>query len=343
MSADSPFLQMKDARSAARRKERAADIDADSPSARDDWADVAELGFRILSKQGKDLEAASWMIEALLRLDGFAGLYTGFIVAAGLVRQFWDGVFPLPDEDGNDGRLSPFVMLNGLGGEGALIQPIRKVALTAGAEPFSFWQYEQAQEISQISDAGKRDARLGAGGASLEAFLAAAQMTPAAFYVSLVAQLEAALAAVDDLSAAFSERVGVDAPPAGAIRSALNSALDAVRTFAADKLAQAEALTALGAEDNAGEDPESATEGRDGATPSAKGAISNREHALRQLLDVAAFFRKQEPHSPISYTLEEIVRRARLPLDKLLEELIVDTDARRYFYLAAGLRPPEPQ
>ena len=43
-------------------------------------------------------------------------------------------------------------------------------------------------------------------------------------------------------------------------------------------------------------------------------AIRTREDAFRTLLKVAEFFRKTEPHSPISYTLEELVRRGRLPL-----------------------------
>ncbi len=65
-----------------------------------------------------------------------------------------------------------------------------------------------------------------------------------------------------------------------------------------------------------------------------------REQALLQILEIARFFRINEPHSPISYVLEETVRRARMSMTELLDELIVDHDARRYFYVASGIRPP---
>lgn len=341
-SSASPFLRMKDARASARRKERALDVDPDAASPDEDWNEVAKAGFEILSQHAKDLEVAAWMIEALVRLDGYAGLWTGAVMAQGLVRKYWDGIFPLPDEDGNEPRLGPFTALNGVNNDGTLIQPLRKVPLTAGSDPFSFWQYEQAVEISHITDAAKRDARLASGGIKLENFEAAVQTTPFAFYKSTIEALEQSLKAVADLSDAFSERVGVDAPPAGAIRGALNAVLDAIRVFAAGKLDQATAQDAAAQTPEAGEAAtadESAPAATEGA-PVPSGRPRTRAQALQQLLQIAAYFRETEPHSPISYTLEEAVRRSRLSLDQLLEELIVDTDARKYFYLASGLRAP---
>ncbi|HRJ61982.1 MAG TPA: type VI secretion system protein TssA, partial [Azospirillaceae bacterium] len=73
------------------------------------------------------------------------------------------------------------------------------------------------------------------------------------------------------------------------------------------------------------------------------GVIASREDAFRALLQIADFFRKTEPHSPISYTLEEAVRRGRMTLAELLEELITDESARKHFLVASGVRPPEPK
>ncbi|TCT02464.1 type VI secretion system protein ImpA [Aquabacter spiritensis] len=337
---------MKDARANARRKERVLDVDPDSPLATEDWSEVAETGFEILSQVGKDLEVAAWLIEALVRVDGFAGLCTGLVVARGLVANFWDAIYPLPDEDGNEPRLAPFIALNGANNDGTLVQPLRKIPLL-GAEPIGLWQYEQAVEVSQISDAAKRDARIAAGALKLEDFQAAVQGTPAGFFKTLVQEIEEALVAVGALSDAFSERVGIDAPPAGAIRNLLTTTLDAVRVFAETKLQQAADAQAT-ADLAAPPDGETAASAEDvendpGASSSSQvpsGRPRNRNQALQQLLLLAAYFRETEPNSPISYTLEEAVRRCRMPLNELLEELIVDTDARRYFYLAAGLRLP---
>jgi len=42
------------------------------------------------------------------------------------------------------------------------------------------------------------------------------------------------------------------------------------------------------------------------------------------LLEVAKFFRQTEPHSPLPYLLERVVRWGKMPLPLLLRELIQD-------------------
>lgn len=347
ISPTSAFLALKDARAAARRKERARDIDADAPAAFEEWEQVARLAYDIIAEQGKDLEVCAWMIEALLRLDGFTGLRTGAEVARGLVETFWDNIFPLPDEDGNEPRLAPFIALNGASSDGTLIQPLRKVPLTPGAEGVPLWQYEQALEVSRIGDAGKREARIAAGALALDVFNMTVQEGSAGFYAALIAQIDGALASLNALSDAFTMRVGADAPPAGAIRALLEANREAVQVFAADKLAQAAAARAHdvahqheGDAEGAMEEADAEGEGEAGTGLPARRPVT-REQALGQVLEIARFFRTSEPHSPISYVLEEAVRRARMSMNELLDELIVDRDARRYFYLASGIRPPE--
>ena len=44
---------------------------------------------------------------------------------------------------------------------------------------------------------------------------------------------------------------------------------------------------------------------------------------------IATFFREREPNSPTGYTLQTLIRRARLPLADLLQELIPDEAVRR--------------
>src|SRR5262245_60195763 len=74
---------------------------------------------------------------------------------------------------------------------------------------------------------------------------------------------------------------------------------------------------------------------------SAGGDLGSREEAFATLLRVAEFFRRSEPHSPVSYTLEELVRRGRMSLPDLLSELINDPTQRRNYYVVAGMKPPE--
>ncbi|MGQ3674517.1 type VI secretion system protein TssA [Xanthobacter sp. TB0139] len=344
---NSLYYQAKDGRAAARRIERSNDVEGDTSIPYTEWEGVADACAQILADGGKDLEVATWLIEALVRLRGFAGLHSSLLVAAGLVTRYWDDVFPLPDEDSPEPRLTPFINLNGQDGVGTLIQPLRKCAVTSPETGLQFWQYEQAVEISQISDESRRSARLSSGGMDLEVFTQAVQQTPAEFYGALSSQIEASLAALNTLSDAFADKVGHDAPPAGAIRAILNATQDAIRVFAADKLEQFAASNAASSEEmaegeatEAGDEAEGTTQAAQPGNSISKEAPFSREDALRQLLKIAAYFRENEPHSPISYTLEEIVRRGRMPLTQLLDELIIDEDARRYFYIASGLKPP---
>ena len=63
--------------------------------------------------------------------------------------------------------------------------------------------------------------------------------------------------------------------------------------------------------------------GRVAASP---GQIVSREDALRALGEIANFFRRTEPHSPLSYTLDEAVRRGRMTWPELLAEVVADTE-----------------
>ena len=122
------YLRLKDARAQARTAERTAEAAGDPVVVPPAWATVRALAVELLGAHAKDLEVAAWLIEALVRLDGFAGLARGFRLTEALVARFWPDVRS-NDEDDAQGRVSPLAGLNGIGGEGALIQPIRMVAL----------------------------------------------------------------------------------------------------------------------------------------------------------------------------------------------------------------------
>lgn len=352
-SPTSPYFKVKDARAAARAIERSMDADDETGGGLlAEWRTILDISPKILQAKAKDLEVTAWYIEALLRQHGFAGLRDGFLLAAGLVDAYWDGLFPLPDEDEEriPALVSPFEGLNGASGEGTLIQPIRKVTITRGSEKaFAYWQYEQALEVSKITDASRKQARIAAGAVSWEDFEKSVRETDARHFQSLVEDLEGCLAAFETLNTVLDAKAGRNAPPAGNIRSVLNAVLDAVRYAARDKLAlvaQADAdaaavAAAAPAPDAAGAAGPGAASAAVRTAVAAPGPLATREDAFRLLLQVADFFRRNEPHSPISYTLEEVVRRGRLPLPDLLQELITDDEKRRYFFIASGIKPPE--
>jgi type VI secretion system protein ImpA len=81
--------------------------------------------------------------------------------------------------------------------------------------------------------------------------------------------------------------------------------------------------------------------GGDGSTGGASpGAVTGREQALRRLAEVAAWFRHNEPNSPIGFTLDEAAQRARLEWPDLVAELISDETARQTLLTSAGMKRP---
>ena len=65
--------------------------------------------------------------------------------------------------------------------------------------------------------------------------------------------------------------------------------------------------------------------------------MRSREQAINQLQSVADFFRETEPHSPVSYTIEQVIRWCGMPLPELLAELISDGDAKRSYFRLVGI------
>lgn len=68
-------------------------------------------------------------------------------------------------------------------------------------------------------------------------------------------------------------------------------------------------------------------------------SIGSREEAFELLLAVARYFRRTEPHSPISMAIETMVRRGRMDFSELLAELLPEQQARNAVLTAAGIQP----
>lgn len=341
-SPNSLYYRTKDARNAARSAERAAVEIGGAPP--EEWGTVADTAGEILGGHGKDLEIAAWLIEALLRQDGFAGLRDGLKVMTGLVTGFWESCYPELDEDGVEGKVSAVAGLNGSGAVGTLIQPIRLVPLTQGSQgSFSLWNYEQATDLAKVTDSNRRQERIDNGAVTMEQFMESVADTPAAFFGETQSAIVEALAALADMSAAFDAVAGVDAPPVSALRELLEEISRSITHFAADKLAVANYSATS-------DDPAPADEGEAAAAAGETTTVvvrktegyQSREEALAELSRIAAYFRKTEPHSPMSYTLDDAVRRARMSLPELLLELVEDPSHLQRILLAAGIKPPEP-
>lgn len=326
------YYLIKDARTAARAAERQSA--AGDTEARADWRPVLKHGEIALAQKTKDLEIAAYMIEALVRVHGFAGLRDGLQLARGLVENFWDGLYPLPDEDGMDTRVAPISSLSGDEAEGVLIQPIAMAPITDGSGdgPYALFHYQQVAAMDQMTDEEARARRAEQSGVSRGKIQQAASETSTEYFVDLVDDLKKCNEEFDALCNALAERCDGRGPPASNLRDTLNACLDAVRDIGRGKLPL----------DGGGEPAQEDSAGSTAAAASGPpGAIRTRDDALQTLLRVSDFFRRTEPHNPISYALEQAVRWSRMPLPDLMMELIPDESARASLFRHIGIRPPD--
>jgi type VI secretion system protein ImpA len=73
-----------------------------------------------------------------------------------------------------------------------------------------------------------------------------------------------------------------------------------------------------------GEVAEGGASGAAGRSGGAAGSVQGRRDALRRLAEIAAFFQRTEPHSPVAYLVQRAVKWGNMPLDGWLEDVIKD-------------------
>ena len=332
-SPSSVYYQLKDVRTTARNSERKAlNEEGETEPNISDWMTIIKQAPGIIATQSKDLEVAAWLIEALARTSGFQGIKEGFELAKGLIDTFWEHLYPLIDEDGIETRLSPLIGLNGYGGDGTLIKPLTYIFITEGRDfgPFATWQYDQAFEIERIADPDKKQQRISSGAVSMEQLRGAAAQTSPLFFRKLKKEVDDALNTWQELTASIDTYTASEPQPTSNIKNALQRIQEAIIQIAGDALADPE-------EETTEEEESDNSEGAASSSNKPKG-LSDRQAALKAIADAASYFRRTEPHSPISYLLEQAVRWSSMQLPDLMEELISDNSARDNLFRLAGIR-----
>ncbi|HEY6981170.1 type VI secretion system protein TssA [Reyranella sp.] len=333
---NSIYFRLRDARAGARDAERQAETrEGDDEGQTALWRPVAALAIGALKSNSKDLEVATWLTEALVRTAGLRGLAAGASVIAGLTDRYWEGVFPMPDEHGMETRLAAVAGLSGQGADGTLMQPLRKTILfrRPDGSPFSVWQYQATLELSAVSDPARRAQRVEAGVMPFDDVEKEARLAGAAHWSAQRDMLAEAIASWKEMERVLDEKAGQASPSGNRVRELLQLMLEISSRFAPQ-----DAATDRGAASNDG-----ASAGNGAAPMSAPGSIGGREQALQQLADVAAWFKRNEPNSPIGFTLDEAARRARLAWPELVAELVSDETARQALLTSAGMKRPEEQ
>ena len=340
-SPTSIYFRLRDARAEARDAEKQADETPGDESAPTFWRAVQSLAAKALAENAKDLEVATWLIEALVRTAGLPGLSAGAIVITGLIERYWDDVYPTPDEDGIETRVRPLAGLSGQGYDGTLMQPLRKSALfnRMDSSPFGVWRYLASLELSGISDNARRAQRIEAGVVPFDVLEREARAAGVRHWAAKRAEISGALESWTAMGAALDSRAGSDSPSTNRVRDLLQMMLEVCNRFApAEETPAADEPDAAGA----GAGPADGQAGTGGTPAGAPGVIATRDQALRQLDAIAAWFKRSEPNSPIAYVLDEAARRGRMSWPDLMAELISDETTRHALLSSLGIKPPSP-
>lgn len=226
-----------------------------------DWKFVVRRCSELLATRTKDLQLAAWLLEAHARTGGMAALGDALAVMAGLCERYWEGVYPLPDEDGNERRI------------GIVHWVVARLACLL-------------KELPAIGN-----------GAALD-------------------DVRACLTALDVLSAVLDLRLGGEGPSVSKARSAIEDVLARCTPASGSGAASAGSMP-VPIERVVPPLPALATEG----------ASMQREQALAQLRQLAGFFRRTEPHSPVAYLVEKAAQWGEQPLHAWLRAVIKDDAA----------------
>jgi type VI secretion system protein ImpA len=335
------FREVRDLRNDARRLERKVDDgsaeDRDAGDLLQKWPKVVSKGEEILTQWSKDLEIVAYLVEAYARLDGFAGVARGFRIARELVENYWDYLYPQPDEYGLATRVLPLTWLNGSENEGSLIGPLTRIPLAEGTSkgPFALWQYRQAMELVSTTDPAGREDRIRQGAATREQIDQACNETsnPYKFFPKLIADIEDCQREFKELDRLLTAKCGMEhAPPTSQITTTLQACLEAAGDIG--KKWRDGPPTPVG-ENGQGEYTVGST--KQGGTGF---GLSTRDDAFRILLSVADFFERTEPQSLIPAQLRRVVEWGKLAPQDLFARVIEDTSALEQMYKLVGIQRP---
>jgi len=358
----SQYYRLKEVRTRTRADERSALIGIDSDETINDfareWDPIKNEIPAILAQESKDLEYCAWLIEALCRTDGFAGLTAGFKLAHQLISDFWDGLYPSPDEDGLETRIAPLLGLNGFEGEGVLLMPILSIPLVASGsgERFATWQIEQASQLNSLS-ADKQKAKIADGAISLKQIKEALAEVSDAELINLKNDIDESIEVFSELADKMDEVMLGDPQPTSKISDKLQScqSIFAFITTERFNVINAQADHAEPEQDDSQDiDSLDEAENNNSAVQPAQvksvngydfmqmdQSLNNRQEAIKALHKIEQYFRTTEPHSPISYAIAQAIRWSELSLPELLAELVSDVNARTDYFKLTGINQGE--
>ena len=281
-----------------------------------DWTAVSNLAIEALQVKTKDIQIGVWLVEALVKRHGFAGLRDGLRFLRQLEEVFWETLHPVIEDGDAEPRAAPLEWMNE-----KLPATIRAVPVTRLYEGIahSWIQWDESRTVENLLRQNPEAAQdeLKEGKVSGEQFDRAVASTPRAYYETLLADIDEAFEAWEQLDRTNDEKFGRQSPSLLGVKKTLED----VRALVDSITRRKRELEPDPAADTGVAGTSAAARGDERI---GDGVLTDRATALRQLAAVAAFFRRTEPHSPVSYLVQRAVQWGAMPLEEWLREVIND-------------------
>lgn len=298
-----------------------------------DYRRVIELADDALKNKSKDLQIAAWFSEALTKQFGFAGLRDSLKLVAGLQENFWETLFPEIDEGDMEGRANALEWL-----DRETSMAIKRAPITGG-ENLSFYDFEESKQFDipeniDTLDSGDQE-RYNELRQQAEAenrvtgarWRKAKSLTRREFCEEISFIVDECWTEFENLNRVMEEKFDPkQLPGLNNLKKTLDDIKTQVKKLLDEKRAEEpDAIDELLDESNDEiTAEENHSEGETVTVRASKGAINNRQDALKRLTEVAEYFRKTEPHSPVSYLVTRAVKWGNMPLEQWLEDVIKD-------------------
>lgn len=310
-----------------------------------DWRSALDLSTQALTRVSKDLQAAGWLAEAATARYGLEGARDGLTVVCSLLEQYWEGLYPELDGSDAEERAGKLVWLNT-----NLATALQTLPLNDdSAAPVTLHDWQSSREVDNLArqNAEAHRAALDEGKLSGEGFDAAIAAISPEVLRERVVTTAAALAAFTRLQAQADARMGRESPSLSGIETALKRIQQVLERAAQQK----GMLDLASAGSDAGQDTPTTAATSSSTSLAAAGAgiavpsfnlagdgTAAKQAALKALGEIAGYFRRTEPHSPVSSLLDQAVRWADLSLADFLQEVVRDDSVLNAIRARVGLK-----
>ena len=196
-----------------------------------DWDKVITIAVDALISKSKDLQIAAWLAEALIKIEGFDGLATGLKILTGLLKDYWEHLYPELEDGDLDFRVAPIELAND-----KLWLCIKQVSITDSSTTpgYSWLKWHESRQVGFEADMrnkygdvddNKKKARnelIDEGKLTAEDFDSAVALSSKAFYESLAKSLVMCREEFKKLDETVDDKFGSEAPRLAEIREALD-------------------------------------------------------------------------------------------------------------------------